>query len=103
MGLTKSIETLRTKKEQAHKGGGEERVAAQHNRGKLTARERLDLLLDKGSFHEVDSFVIHRTSDFGLNKQHYPGDNVVTGWGTIDGRLVYVFSQDFTIFGGSLG
>ena len=103
MALAKSIVTLRAKKEQAHKGGGEERVAAQHNRGKLTARERLDLLLDKGSFHEVDSFVVHRTTDFGLDKQHYPGDNVVTGWGTIDGRLVYVYSQDFTIFGGSLG
>lgn len=103
MALAKSIVTLRAKKEQAHKGGGDERIAAQHNRGKLTARERLDLLLDKGSFHEVDGFVIHRTTDFGLEKQHYPGDNVVTGWGTIDGRLVYVYSQDFTIFGGSLG
>lgn len=103
MALAKSIVTLRAKKEQAHKGGGDERIAAQHNRGKLTARERLDLLLDKGSFHEVDGFVIHRTTDFGLEKQHYSGDNVVTGWGTIDGRLVYVYSQDFTIFGGSLG
>ena len=71
--------------------------------GRLTARERIDLLLDKGSFREIDAFVVHRTTDFGLDKQKYLGDSVVTGWGTIDGRLVYVFSQDFTVFGGSLG
>jgi propionyl-CoA carboxylase beta chain len=84
-------------------GGGEERIQAQHAKGRLTARERIDLLLDKGSFREVDAFLQHRTHDFGLDKQKFIGDSVVTGWGTIDGRLVYVYSQDFTVFGGSLG
>ena len=84
-------------------GGGQERIEAQHKRSRLTARERIDLLLDKGSFREVDAFVVHRTSDFGLDQQKYLADSVITGWGTIDGRLVYVFSQDFTVFGGSLG
>ncbi len=84
-------------------GGGQDRIEAQHQRGRLTARERLDLLLDRGSFREMDAFVQHRTVDFGLEKQQYLGDSVVTGWGTINGRLVYVFSQDFTVFGGSLG
>lgn len=84
-------------------GGGQPRIDAQHQKGRLTARERLDLLLDKGSFREVDSFVVHRTQDFGLDAQKFSGDSVVTGWGTIEGRLVYVFSQDFTVFGGSLG
>ncbi|WP_373323987.1 acyl-CoA carboxylase subunit beta [Dictyobacter formicarum] len=84
------------------RGGGEKRIAAQHKKGKLTARERLDLLLDPGSFNELDMFVTHRASDFGLDDQKIPGDGVVTGYGKIDGRLVYVFSQDFTVFGGSL-
>jgi propionyl-CoA carboxylase beta chain len=84
-------------------GGGPERIEAQHRQGRLTARERLDLLLDKGSFRETDMFVAHRTTDFGLDQRRYLGDSVVTGWGTIEGRLVYVFSQDFTVFGGSLG
>jgi acetyl-CoA carboxylase carboxyltransferase component len=84
-------------------GGGTERIEAQHQKGKLTARERLDLLLDKGSFHEFDAFVIHRAQDFGLDRLKFPGDSVVTGWGTVDGRLVYVYSQDFTVLGGSLG
>jgi acetyl-CoA carboxylase carboxyltransferase component len=84
-------------------GGGKERIDAQHKKGRLTARERLDLLLDKGSFREVDPFVVHRTHDFGLDKQKFMSDSVVTGWGTIEGRLVYVYSQDFTVFGGSLG
>ena len=84
-------------------GGGKERIDTQHERGKLTARERIDLLLDKGSFREIDPFVIHRTHDFDLDKQSYPSDSVVTGWGTIDARLVYIYSQDFTVFGGSLG
>ncbi|HTX91878.1 MAG TPA: acyl-CoA carboxylase subunit beta [Anaerolineales bacterium] len=97
------LEKLQERKAKTRLGGGPERIEAQHKKGKLTARERLDLLLDKGSFHETDSFVVHRTHDFGLEKQIYPGDSVVTGWGTIDGRLVYVFSQDFTVFGGSLG
>jgi acetyl-CoA carboxylase carboxyltransferase component len=97
------IQKLREKKRQSRLGGGAERIEAQHKRGKLTARERIDLLLDKGSFREVDAFVVHRTHDFGLEKQQYTGDSVVTGWGTIDGRLVYVYAQDFTVFGGSLG
>jgi propionyl-CoA carboxylase beta subunit len=98
-----NIKRLRELKAQSRLGGGEERIAAQHTRGRLTARERIDLLLDKGSFREVDAFVVHRTNDFGLDQQKYLGDSVVTGWGTIEGRLVYVFSQDFTVFGGSLG
>jgi acetyl-CoA carboxylase carboxyltransferase component len=96
------IEELRALKAQALLGGGEKRIAQQHARGKLTARERLDLLLDEGSFHELDMLVTHRATDFGLAEQKYLGDGVVTGWGRIDGRLVYVFSQDFTVFGGSL-
>ena len=83
-------------------GGGQARIDAQHKRGKLTARERVDLLLDEGSFEEFDMFVTHRCTDFGMEKQKPAGDGVVTGWGTINGRLVYVFSQDFTVFGGSL-
>lgn len=84
-------------------GGGEARIDVQHKKGRLTARERLDLLVDKGSFREVDAFVEHRTHDFNLDEQKYLSDSVITGWGTIAGRLVYVFSQDFTVFGGSLG
>jgi acetyl-CoA carboxylase carboxyltransferase component len=100
--LDPKIENLRTLKQQATLGGGEQRIAKQHAAGKLTARERLELLLDKGSFRELDMFVTHRSHDFGLEKQKYMSDGVVTGYGTIDGRLVYVFSQDFTVFGGSL-
>src|SRR6476660_1299241 len=96
------IRALRDLKAQALLGGGQRRVDRQHARGKLTARERLDLLLDPGSFEETDMLVTHRSSDFGLDRQRYLGDGVVTGWGRIDGRLVYVFSQDFTVFGGSL-
>lgn len=96
-------EHLRNLREQASQGGGSERIEAQHQRGRLTARERLDLLLDKGSFREMDMFVTHRTHDFSLAERKYLSDSVVTGWGTIEGRLVYVFSQDFTVFGGSLG
>jgi propionyl-CoA carboxylase beta chain len=97
------IKQLDDKRAKSHLGGGPERVEAQHKKGRLTARERLDLLLDKGSFREVDSFVVHRTHDFDLDKQKFMGDSVVTGWGTMEGRLTYVFSQDFTVFGGSLG
>jgi len=97
---TKRLHELKT---QSRLGGGTERIEAQHKRGRLTARERIDLLLDKGSFREVDAFVVHRTSDFGLDQQKYPSDSVITGWGTLDGRLVYIFSQDATVFGGSLG
>ncbi len=96
------IEQLRALKQKALLGGGEERIAKQHAQGKLTARERLDFMLDKGSFRELDVFVTHRSHDFGLEKQRYMGDGVVTGYGTVEGRLVYVFSQDFTVFGGSL-
>jgi acetyl-CoA carboxylase carboxyltransferase component len=94
---------LRQLKAQSRLGGGVERIEAQHKRGRLTARERIELLLDKGSFREVDPFVVHRTTDFDLDQQKFLGDSVVTGWGTIDSKLVYVFSQDFTVFGGSLG
>lgn len=97
------IEFLNQQRELARLGGGPERIQAQHDRGRMTARERLELLLDKGSFRETDMFVTHRTSEFGLEEKKVLGDSVVTGWGTIDGRLVYVFSQDFTVFGGSLG
>ena len=83
-------------------GGGQKRIDAQHAKNKLTARERLDLLLDKNSFEEIGALIKHRSTDFGMEKMHYPGDGVVTGYGTIHGRLVYVFSQDFTVFGGSL-
>ncbi len=93
---------LREQKAAAKQGGGEERIEAQHAKGKMTARERLELLLDKGSFRELDVFVTHNSNDFGLANQKYPGDGVVTGYGTVDGRLVYVYSQDFTIFGGSV-
>jgi propionyl-CoA carboxylase beta chain len=87
---------------EAHLGGGQGRIAKQHEAGKLTARERIDLLLDGGSFVEIDALVVHRCNDFGMDKQRIPGDGVVCGYGTVDGRLVYVFAQDFTVFGGSL-
>jgi propionyl-CoA carboxylase beta chain len=96
------IERLRAMRDESRLGGGADRIAQQHERGKLTARERLDLLLDAGSFVEFDAFVTHRATDFGLDAQRVLGDGVVTGHGTIDGRLVFVFSQDFTVFGGSL-
>jgi propionyl-CoA carboxylase beta chain len=96
------VEALESKRAEARLGGGERRIAAQHAKGKLTARERIDLLLDEGSFEEWDMFVEHRSNDFGMADQRIPGDGVVTGWGTINGRLVYVFSKDFTVFGGSL-
>ena len=97
--IIKRLEDMRA---QARLGGGQARIDAQHAKGKLTARERLDVLLDEGSFEEWDMFVEHRCSDFGMTQQKVPGDGVVTGWGTIEGRLVFVFSQDFTVFGGSL-
>ena len=98
-----NIHHLREQKAKSRLGGGAERIEAQHKKGRLTARERIDLLLDKGSFREMDAFAQHRTHDFNLDKQKFMSDSVVTGWGTIEGRLVYVFSQDFTVFGGSLG
>ena len=96
------LQELELRREAARMGGGERRIAAQHSKGKLTARERIDLLLDEGSFEEFDMFVAHRCTDFGMKKDRPAGDGVVTGWGTINGRMVYVFSQDFTVFGGSL-
>ncbi len=96
------LEELERRRVQARLGGGEKRIAAQHAKGKLTARERLEVLLDEGSFEEYDMFVEHRASDFGMGAKRIPGDGVVTGSGTINGRPVYVFSQDFTVFGGSL-
>jgi propionyl-CoA carboxylase beta chain len=97
-----TLDVLEEKRAHARQGGGEKRVAAQHKKGKLTARERIDLLLDEGSFEEYDMFVEHRCNDFGMADQKFPGDGVVTGWGTVNGRLIYVFSKDFTVFGGSL-
>ncbi|PPB80308.1 propionyl-CoA carboxylase carboxyltransferase subunit [Albidovulum inexpectatum] len=96
------LEELERRRSVARLGGGEKRIEAQHARGKLTARERLEILLDEGSFEEFDMFVAHRCTDFGMEKSRPAGDGVVTGWGTINGRMVYVFSQDFTVFGGSL-
>lgn len=101
--MNPKIEQLHQLRTEAHMGGGKTRMEKQRAAGKMTARERIDLLLDNGSFHEVDSFVVHRERNFGMDKQQYMGDSVVTGWGAINGRLVYVFSQDFTVFGGSLG
>jgi propionyl-CoA carboxylase beta chain len=96
------LTALEQKRAEARLGGGQRRIDTQHGKGKLTARERLDVLLDPGSFEEYDMFVTHRATDFGMEKTIIPGDGVVTGWGTIEGRLAYVFSQDFTVFGGSL-
>jgi acetyl-CoA carboxylase carboxyltransferase component len=103
MSLDPKIDVLRKLKEESKLGGGEARIKAQRKKGKLTARERIEILLDDGSFREIDAFVTHRTEEFGLGEQKPLGDGVVTGYGTIDGRMVYVFSQDFTVFGGSLG
>ncbi|MGB3167192.1 MAG: acyl-CoA carboxylase subunit beta [Alteraurantiacibacter sp.] len=100
--MSANIAEMERRREAARMGGGQKRIDAQHAKGKLTARERLDVLLDEGSFEEMDTFVEHDCSDFGMDEQKIPGDGVVTGSGTIDGRLVYVFSQDFTVFGGSL-
>ena len=96
------IDELEKRRARARLGGGEKRIDAQHAKGKLTARERIDLLLDEGSFEEFDTFVEHRAVEFGMDKNKIPGDGVVTGWGAINGRQVYVFSKDFTVFGGSL-
>jgi propionyl-CoA carboxylase beta chain len=100
--MEKQIERLKAKQAQSQLGGGQKRIDDQHKKGKLTARERLDLLLDAGSFEEIGALVEHRGRDFGIDKEIHPGDGVVTGYGTINGRIVYVFSQDFTVFGGSL-
>ena len=100
--MSANIEELESRREAARQGGGAKRVAAQHAKGKLTARERVEVLLDEGSFEELDMYVEHNCTDFGMEDQRIPGDGVVTGSGTINGRLVYLFSQDFTVFGGSL-
>lgn len=97
------LEELRQFKAKIAEGGGEKRVAAQHERGKLTARERLDILFDADSFVEIDTFVSHRSTNFDMPDKKFHGDGVVTGYGTVDGRLVFAFSQDFTVMGGSLG
>ncbi|PKD43003.1 acyl-CoA carboxylase subunit beta [Rhodohalobacter barkolensis] len=102
MSENEKVERLFKLREESKKGGGEKRIEKQHEKGKLTARERIDILLDKNSFEEIDAFVTHRSSAFGLEDQQFLGDGVVTGYGKIDGRPVYVFSQDFTVFGGSL-
>ena len=96
------LDTLEERRAGAKLGGGEKRIEAQHARGKLTARERIELLLDKGSFEEFDMFVEHRSVEFGMEKTKVPGDGVVTGWGTVNGRKTFVFAKDFTVFGGSL-
>src|ERR1700716_1211365 len=100
--MQQMLEELERRRAAARLGGGERRIEAQHAKGKLTARERIDVLLDPGSCEEYDMFVEHRSIDFGMENQKIPGDGVVTGHGTINGRLVYVFSKDFTVFGGSL-
>src|SRR5438067_3289207 len=102
MTMRDKLSLLEKRRAESEQGGGDARLKAQHEKGKLSARERLDLLLDEGSFVELDRFVIHSSKDFGLKAQKFYGDGVVTGYGRIDGRLVYVFSQDFTVFGGSL-
>jgi propionyl-CoA carboxylase beta chain len=100
--VNKKVKGLQKKREEALLGGGQSRIDSQHKKGKLTARERLHFLMDESSFQEIGMLVAHRSTDFGMEKEKYPGDGVITGYGTINGRLVYVFSQDFTVFGGSL-
>jgi propionyl-CoA carboxylase beta chain len=100
--VNNKLKLLQQKREEAILGGGKARIESQHKKGKLTARERLHFLMDEGSFQEIGMLVAHRSTDFDMEKEHYPGDGVVTGYGAINGRLVYVFSQDFTVFGGSL-
>src|SRR6056297_4208385 len=102
MSTQDKIKNLIKLREEAYLGGGQKRIESQHSKGKLTARERIEILLDEGSFEEFDMFVTHRSTHFGMDKKKILGDGVVTGTGTIDGRVVYVFSQDFTVFGGSL-
>ncbi|MHC5309706.1 acyl-CoA carboxylase subunit beta [Myroides sp. LJL116] len=100
--MNTKIEKLKDLQDQAKLGGGQKRIDTQHKKGKLTARERIQYLMDEGSFEEIGMLVTHRTTDFGMDKEIYPGDGVITGYGTINGRLVYIFAQDFTVFGGAL-
>ncbi|HEY0593526.1 MAG TPA: carboxyl transferase domain-containing protein, partial [Thermoanaerobaculia bacterium] len=102
MASNPTLEELEKRQRESEVGGGEARIERQHADGKLTARERIALLFDPGSFQELDQLVVHRSQDFGMEKQRVAGDGVVTGYGTIQGRLVYAFAQDFTVFGGSL-
>ncbi|MGB9808361.1 MAG: carboxyl transferase domain-containing protein, partial [Thermosulfidibacteraceae bacterium] len=102
MGIEEKLKELQQLNELAELGGGKDKVEKQHKEGKLTARERINILLDKGTFVEIDKFVVHRCTHFGMDKQKILGDGVVTGFGKIDGRTVFVFAQDFTVFGGSL-
>lgn len=95
-------ERLQRKRAEALKGGGQDRIDRQHEKGKLTARERVELLMDPGSFEEIGMFVTHRSTDFGMEKKKFLGDGVITGYGTVAGRAIYVFAQDFTVFGGAL-
>src|SRR5687767_4658147 len=97
-----ALAELEKRKRASELGGGEERIEKQHASGKLTARERINLLFDPGSFQELDQLVVHRSRDFGMHRQRISGDGFVTGYGTVQGRLVYAFAQDFTVFGGSL-
>ena len=103
MSMEEKVNELHKKKEKILEMGGEAKVQKQHEKGKLTARERVEKLLDPGSFVEIGMFVKHRNTEFGLDKMELPADGVITGYGTIDGRLVFVFAQDFTVLGGSLG
>ena len=100
--MDKKIALLQDKIQQANLGGGQARIDSQHKKGKLTARERIHFLMDEGSFEEIGMMVTHRSTDFGMEREKYLGDGVITGYGTVNGRLTYVFSQDFTVFGGSL-
>ena len=101
-GNQEKVAELKAKNQAALTAGGEARIASQHKKGKLTARERIALLMDEGSFQEIDKFVLHRSKEFGLEREQYLGDGVVTGYGTVAGRLTYIYSQDFTVFGGAL-
>ena len=100
--IAEKIKDLQKRSEKIKSGGGAKRIDKQHSSGKMTARERIDVLLDPATFMELDRFVEHRCTNFGMEKEEAPGEGVVTGYGTIDGRLVYVFAQDFTVIGGSL-
>jgi acetyl-CoA carboxylase carboxyltransferase component len=102
MDIEEKLRALKERHEEAERAGGSERVQRQHEAGKKTARERIEFLLDEGSFEEFDKLVVHRCHDFGMDSRQIPSDGVVTGYGKIDGRLVYLFAQDFTVFGGSL-
>ena len=103
MDIYEKINDLYDRKRKIELGGGDERIEKQHEKGKLTARERIELLVDKGTFVELNPFIKHRTVDFGMDKQEGPGDGVVTGYGKVNGRPIYLFSQDFTVFGGAFG